>query len=101
MAEIFSQIVKWKKSEMVKGLMWGYRARRAKRRHEAYFISKLNDCNGLRLVGYGSESENSVAALFDLCNLNNLWIRLRGFGSAPTTFRGGSVKRPAGSFWEH
>jgi four helix bundle protein len=32
----------------------------AKRRHEAHFISKLTDCDGLRLVKtYGSESENS------------------------------------------
>jgi four helix bundle protein len=32
----------------------------AKRRYEAHFISKLTDCDGLRLgESYGSESENS------------------------------------------
>ena len=31
----------------------------AKRRYEAHFVSKLTDCDGLRLVAYGSESENS------------------------------------------
>lgn len=31
----------------------------AKRRYEPHFVSKLTDCDGLRLVAYGSESENS------------------------------------------
>ncbi len=44
---------------MVEGLMRGYAPEGAKRRYEAHFVSKLTDCDGLRLVGYGSESENS------------------------------------------
>jgi four helix bundle protein len=45
---------------MAERLTWGYAPEGAKRRYEAHFVSKLTDCDGLRLVtSYGSESENS------------------------------------------
>ena len=44
---------------MVGALKRGYAPEGAKRRYEAHFVSKLTDCDGLRLVAYGSESENS------------------------------------------
>jgi four helix bundle protein len=44
---------------MVATLKMGYAPEGAKRRYEAHFLSKLSDCDGLRLVAYGSESENS------------------------------------------
>jgi four helix bundle protein len=44
---------------MVKQLMQGYAPEGAKRRYEAHFLSKLTDCDGLRLVAYRSERENS------------------------------------------
>jgi four helix bundle protein len=47
---------------MAERLTWGYAPEGAKRRYEAHFISKLTDCDGLRLVAYGSESENSETA---------------------------------------
>ena len=37
----------------------GYAPEGAKRRYEAHFVSKLTDADGLRLVAYGSESENA------------------------------------------
>ncbi len=43
---------------MVGTLKRGYAPEGAKRRYEAHFVSKLTDCDGLRLVAYGSESEN-------------------------------------------
>jgi four helix bundle protein len=44
---------------MVKQLMQGYAPEGAKRRYEAHFLSKLTDCDGLRLVAYRSERENA------------------------------------------
>ena len=44
---------------MVATLKRGYAPEGAKRRYEAHFVSKLTDCDGLRLVVSGSESENS------------------------------------------
>ena len=44
---------------MVGTVKRGYAPEGAKRRYEAHFVSKLTDCDGLRLVGYGSESENN------------------------------------------
>ncbi len=36
----------------------GYAPEGAKRRYEAHFVSKLTDCDGLRLVASASEREN-------------------------------------------
>ncbi len=43
---------------MARILRGGYAPEGAKRRYEAHFISKLTDCDGLRLVASASESEN-------------------------------------------